>query len=180
MNMKQQLLIFIFLVGSSYARSIGTQRLSAVIPRVISPEPPGDLSIPLDPVFPVVIHNSSALPSPGKVQNCRGSWYCTPNPRGIAQSAIDGWQSFVFYRPGTSMVASQDLVGRTTIFRCPNGYSGPGIIGQQIKRGLQEIFETCRSTLCGRCVRFSYLYGGGAELWLNLYKLCNSLTRRAQ
>lgn len=169
MNMKQQLLIFILLVGSSHARSIGTPWLSALIPRVISPKPSGDLSIPLDPVSPVVIHNSSALPfpgnsalpPPGKVQNCLGSWYCSRNPRGIAQSAIDGWQSFVFYRPGTSMVASQDLVGRTTIFRCPNGYSGPGFIGQQIKRGLQEIFDTCRNTLCGRCVRFSCLYGGG-------------------
>lgn len=172
--MKQQLLVVILFVGSSLVRSIPITSSSDLLAGIMSSSGlPNNTLIPaedlpasgrVDNCSNLALLNrandSLALPALGKVDNCHGSWYCSLFDLKIAQSAIDGWESFVFYRPGTAMVASSAGIGRTTIFRCPDGYSGPGFIGRQIKRGLDEVLSTCRGSLCGRFVRNSYLYGG--------------------
>ena len=84
------------------------------------------------------------------VDNCEGSYYCGHGAQNVAQNAINSWESFVFYLPGTSMVASHGGYHRTTIFSCPEGYQGPGVIGIKIKEGLQQILTSCHSDSCGR------------------------------
>lgn len=89
-------------------------------------------------------------PAPvGAISICKGFWYCGSNGKLVSQHAIDGWKNFVFYRPGTAVVASYDDNARITILHCPSGYSGPGLIGKQIKDTLQFVLDRCPSKACG-------------------------------
>lgn len=171
MNLKRQLLVFAFLVGSSSVRSTPIEsnhpslapdglsspnrQAAPLVPRQEATRPaPGPL-IP-GPATPPGSHPwpDDALPSVpvGLSYNCKGSFYCGGSSKAIAQHAIDGWESFVFYKPGTAMVASHGSYARTTIIRCPSGYSGPAFIGKQIKENLQVLLNSCSGNSCGRFV----------------------------
>lgn len=180
MNLKRQLLVLIFLGGSSPVRSNPIESLPDLLERAPPPRPaatvahnslrPSAISRPTVPAG--VVENPlqttvaapttpSGSPPPGADEalppapvgadhNCQGSGYCHSGSydHQIAQNAINGWESFVFYRPGTAYVASHGDYGRTAILRCPSGYSGPGFIGKQIKEALQSVLDSC-TTSCG-------------------------------
>lgn len=164
-NLKRQLLVFIFLVSLSSVRSTpiesnhpsrrpgdlpGTHRQAAPpVPCPAAPLSGGLLPPDSHPPGP----DNLLPPAPvGAISICKGFWYCGSNGKLVSQHAIDGWKNFVFYRPGTAVVASYDDNARITILHCPSGYSGPGLIGKQIKDTLQFVLDRCPSKACGRFV----------------------------
>ncbi|MCJ1268344.1 hypothetical protein MMC22_008232 [Lobaria immixta] len=179
MNLKRQLLVLIFLVGSSPVRSTPVESLPDLLERAPPPRPaatvahnsrrPSAISRPTVPAgvvenplqttvaapttpsgSPPPAADEALPPAPvGADHNCQGSGYCHSGSydHQIAQNAINGWESFVFYRPGTAYVASHGDYGRTAILRCPGGYSGPGFIGKQIKEALQSVLDSLKTSL---------------------------------
>lgn len=132
--MKLHILVLIFFAGSSLGKLFSTDSSSDLSPRAAIPQPA----------------NSSFT--------CKGGFfsYCHGGDANIAKNAVSGWQSFVFYEQGTSIVASNSNSGRTTYFGCQNEYAGP-LLGMQLKEGFQFLLDKC-SNACRKSVQPSYPY----------------------
>ncbi|KAI9855977.1 MAG: hypothetical protein M1813_009302 [Trichoglossum hirsutum] len=113
---------------------------------------------------------------PSQPDNCSGSFFCNDSSGAhtVSERAINGFSDTIFYKPGTSFVASGFFPfhggsqHQTAIFRCPSSYSGPGMTGAEIKAGLNLVLASCKK----RCGSVTIDKDSGCTVTLNYCDNC--------